>query len=265
MWTPTCSLAANLQSKTPALFQRIYPWGAPQRPALFYVRSRVGAIPQMDSPEEVALINFNGGAMDDGVWYSEHLAAELNAQTANSLEDRRLFATRRYNIETVIAKNNHLYSRAIVTFEPLPFARWFLAERLLKFALLLTLSHASRGSAIKMVKTCTLSRKKQKGRWFVLRAPRPKRPRWARNIPSVSNMSATSGVLYDAGSGSYYVGARESWYPNLNGFGEKALYDLTFKVPRSNVVISGRHNSWANPVQKRALPFLVGLLRRRWP
>jgi Peptidase family M1 domain len=45
-------------------------------------------------------------------------------------------------------------------------------------------------------------------------------------------------VLYDAGGGSYCVGARESWYPNLNGFGEKALYDLTFKVPRSNVVIS---------------------------
>ena len=45
-------------------------------------------------------------------------------------------------------------------------------------------------------------------------------------------------VLFNAGNGSYYVGARESWYPNLNGFGEKALYDLTFKVPHSNVVIS---------------------------
>ncbi len=40
-------------------------------------------------------------------------------------------------------------------------------------------------------------------------------------------------VLYDAGGGSFYVQARTSWYPNLNGFGEKALYDLTFKVPRT--------------------------------
>lgn len=32
--------------------------------------------------------------------------------------------------------------------------------------------------------------------------------------------------------------ARSSWYPNLNGFGEKALYDLTFKVPRKNRIIS---------------------------
>jgi hypothetical protein len=45
-------------------------------------------------------------------------------------------------------------------------------------------------------------------------------------------------VLASAGNGSYYVGARESWYPNLNGFGEKSLYDLTFKVPGSNVLIS---------------------------
>jgi aminopeptidase N len=45
-------------------------------------------------------------------------------------------------------------------------------------------------------------------------------------------------VLANAGNGSYYVSARDSWYPNLNGFGEKALYDLTFKVPPANVLIS---------------------------
>jgi len=31
----------------------------------------------------------------------------------------------------------------------------------------------------------------------------------------------------NAGSGSYYIGARDRGNPNLNGFGEKALYDLT--------------------------------------
>ncbi len=45
-------------------------------------------------------------------------------------------------------------------------------------------------------------------------------------------------VVTEAGDGSYYIAARTSWYPNLNGFGEKALYDLTFKVPHGNVVIS---------------------------
>ena len=31
--------------------------------------------------------------MDDGVWYSQHLVSELKAHTANSREDKRLFAT----------------------------------------------------------------------------------------------------------------------------------------------------------------------------
>ena len=125
-------LAAIYNPKHPPFFNA-YMVGAPHKDLRFFVRSRVGAIPQMDSPEEVALINFNGGGMDDGVWYSEHLAAELKAQTADSREDRRLFATRRYNIETVIAKNNHLYSRATITFAPL-----VSGERVMKFALLPT-------------------------------------------------------------------------------------------------------------------------------
>jgi hypothetical protein len=45
-------------------------------------------------------------------------------------------------------------------------------------------------------------------------------------------------VLEQAGEGSFYVGARTSWYPNLNGFGEYAFYDLTFKVPKKYKVIS---------------------------
>src|SRR5207244_11167346 len=89
---------------------------------------------QIDSPEEVALVNFNGGGMDDGIWYLQHLRSELLAHTASSQQDKRLFATRRYNIETVIAKNNHLFSRATITFEPL-----VPGERVLKFALLPTL------------------------------------------------------------------------------------------------------------------------------
>ena len=45
-------------------------------------------------------------------------------------------------------------------------------------------------------------------------------------------------VLEEAGDGSFYVSARSSWYPNLNGFGERALYDLTYKVPHKYKVIS---------------------------
>ena len=89
-------LASVYNPKHPPFFNA-YMRGTPHKDLRFFVRVRVGAIPQLDSPEEVALINCNGGGMDDGVWYSQHLASELNAHTANSREDRRLFATHRYD------------------------------------------------------------------------------------------------------------------------------------------------------------------------
>jgi hypothetical protein len=221
-------LAAIYNPKHPPFFNA-YMVGTPHKDLRFFVRSRVGAIPQLDSPEEVALINFNGGAMDDGVWYADHLVSELKAQTADSREDRRLFATRRYNIETVIAKNNHLYSRATITFAPL-----VAGERILKFALLpalrVTRVSDENGKDLHFIQE---SRKEDGSFYAELDEP----PAMGKEH-SISVEYVGDKVLYDAGSGSYYVGARESWYPNLNGFGEKALYDLTFKVPHSNVVIS---------------------------
>lgn len=210
-------------------FINAYMSGAPHKDLRFFIRTRVGAVPQLDSPEEVALVNCNGSGMDDGIWYSQHLYGELKAQTANSREDRRLFATRRYVIETTVGKNNHFFSRETIFFEPL-----VEGERVLKFGLLPTL-RVSRvvdedGKDLHFIQ----ENKKEDGSFYaVLDAALPLKKEHSLTIEYGGDK-----VLYDAGGGSYYVGARESWYPNLNGFGEKALYDLTFKVPRSNVVIS---------------------------
>ena len=221
-------LAAVYNPKHPPFFNA-YMHGTPHKDLRFFIRARVGAIPQMDSPEEVALINCNGAGMDDGVWYSQHLVSELNARTANSREDKRLFATRRYVIETVIAKNDHLYSRATITFEPL-----VPGERVMKFGLLPTLRVArvtdQNGQDLHYIQ----EDKKQDGSFYAVLDEAPAMGQ----EHSISVEYVGDKVLADAGNGSYYVGARESWYPNLNGFGEKALYDLTFKVPPRNVVIS---------------------------
>jgi hypothetical protein len=210
-------------------FINAYMHGAQHKDLRFFIRTRVGALPQMDSPEEVALINCGGGSMDDGIWYSQHLISELKAQKASSLEDRRLFATKRYNIETVIAKNDHLFSRATITFEPL-----IAGERVLKFGLLpnlrVTRVSGENGHDLHFIQ----ENRKEDGSFYVILDEAPAMGQ----EHSVTVEYAGDKVLTNAGSGSYYVSARESWYPNLNGFGEKALYDLTFKVPRSNMVIS---------------------------
>lgn len=45
-------------------------------------------------------------------------------------------------------------------------------------------------------------------------------------------------VLKDAGQGNFVVGARESWYPNLGVFTDLATFDLTYRVPKANEVVS---------------------------
>jgi Peptidase family M1 domain/Carboxypeptidase regulatory-like domain len=221
-------LAAVYNGAHPEFFNA-YLRGKKHKDLRFFVRTRVGAIPQLDSPEEVALINYDPEGMDDGVWYLAHLKTEYSSHSASSREDRRLFATHRYKIETVISKNGHLFSTATITFQGL-----VAGERVLKFGLLpnlrVTRVTDEQGQDLDFIQE---SRKEDGSFYAIL----PQAPPLGMER-SINVEYAGDKVLEQAGEGSFYVGARTSWYPNLNGFGERALYDLTFKVPRRYKVIS---------------------------
>jgi hypothetical protein len=221
-------LAAFYNPSHPEFFNA-YLRGTKHKDLRFFVRTRVGALPQLDSPEEVALINYDPEGMNDGVWYLSHLKSEHLNHTASSGEDRRLFATHRYKIETVISKNDHLFSTATVTFEPL-----VAGERVLKFGLLpslrVTRVSDEQGQDLYFIQ----ENRKQDGSFYAIL---PKAPD-AGKERSITIEYAGDKVLEQAGEGSFYVSARTSWYPNLNGFGERALYDLTYKVPRKYKVVS---------------------------
>ena len=45
-------------------------------------------------------------------------------------------------------------------------------------------------------------------------------------------------VVHKEGGGNFSVGARESWYPNVNSFHDHARYDLTFRVPKQYTLVS---------------------------
>jgi hypothetical protein len=210
-------------------FVNAYIHGRKHKDLRFFMRTRVGALPQLDSPEEVALINYDQSAMDDGVWYLAHLQSEYLERRANSLEDRRLFATTGYKIETIISKNDHLFSTATISFEPL-----LAGERVLKFGLLPNLRVSRVLDEQSQDIYYVQESRKEDGSFYVIlgQAPQPGKQY------SITVQYEGDKVLDSAGDGSYYVRARSSWYPNLNGFGEHALYDLTFKVPKRYKVIS---------------------------
>jgi Peptidase family M1 domain/Carboxypeptidase regulatory-like domain len=223
-------LAAVYNPAHPEFFNA-YLRGKKHKDLRFFVRNRVGAVPQLDSPEEVALINYDpdGMGMEDGVWYLAHLKTEYSNRTANSREDRRLFATHRYKIETVIAKNGHLFSTATISFEPL-----VAGERMLKFGLLPNLRVTRVADELGKDLYFIQESRKEDGSFYAIL---PQAPPLGKEVSITVEYSGDK-VLEQAGEGSFYVLARTSWYPNLNGFGEKALYDLTFKVPHHYKVIS---------------------------
>jgi hypothetical protein len=210
-------------------FVNAYVHGRKHKDMRFFMRTRVGALPQLDSPEEVALINYDQGAMDDGVWYLAHMQPEYANHQASSGEDRRLFGTRGYKIETIISRNDHLFSTATISFEPL-----LAGERVLKFGLLpnLRVSRVVDDHAQDIY--YVQESRKEDGSFYVILPQAPE----AGKQYSITVQYEGDKVLDSAGDGSYYVRARTSWYPNLNGFGEHALYDLTFKVPKKYKVIS---------------------------
>jgi Peptidase family M1 domain/Carboxypeptidase regulatory-like domain len=222
-------LLAGVYNPSHPPFFNAYIHGQKHKDLRFFVRVRMGAIPQLDSPEEVALLNYDPEAMDDGIWYLSHLQAEFVNHRVSSNEDRRLFATHSYKIETDISKNDHLFSTATISFEPL-----LPGERVLKFGLLPNLRVSrvidDQSQDIYYVQ----EGRKEDGSFYVIL---PRAPEMGKQY-SITVQYEGDKVLHSAGDGSFYVRARTSWYPNLNGFGEHALYDLTFKVPKRYKVIS---------------------------
>ncbi len=260
---------ASLYNPAHPPFFNAYIQGRKHKDLRFFVRARVGALPQIDSPEEVALINYNPEGMDDGLWYLAHFKSEYQNRAANSLEDRRLFATHRYQIETVIAKNQHLFGSATITFEPL-----VRGERVMKFSLLPNLRVTrvldENGQDLNFIQE---SRKRDGSFYAILSEAVP-----VGKESSITVEYAGDKVLQVAGGGSFFVLARTAWYPNLNGFGEHAFYDLTFKVPRRYKVISvGQLQSesaeqdfavshWATPTPVAVAGFNYGEYQQmEWP
>jgi hypothetical protein len=222
-------LVAAFYNPSHPVFFNAYTRGKRHKDLRFFIRERVGALPQIDSPEEVALINCDPEGMDDGVWYLAHLRSEYANGKANSADDRRLFSAISYKIETAISKNGHVFGTTTITFEPL-----VAGERVLKFGLLPNLRvmrvSDERGQALYWIQES----RKEDGSFYAILPQAPE----AGKQHSITVDYAGNKVVEQAGDGCFYVNARESWYPNLNGFGEHVLFDLTYKVPHRYKVVS---------------------------
>ena len=220
-------LADLYNQKRPGFFSA-YIFGRKHGDLRFHVRPR-GAILQMLAPEEVAVINADAGANDEGIWYLAHLQNEYAEHRVSSREDKRVIHVDRYRIETVISGRSRLTATAALTFTALADG-----DRVIKFGLLPALRVTRVSTSGDHEITYVQEKRKEDGSFYViLPEPTVRDHQYNLNIEYEGNK-----VLEDAGGGNFSVGARTSWYPSVNAFNDRSSFDLTFKVPKQYTLVS---------------------------
>jgi Peptidase family M1 domain len=227
-------LLADLCNPSQPGFFSIYMHGKHATGLRYLVKPR-GALAMLPGPEEVALIDFDPEAQQEGVWCLEHLQSELSGSGASSGEEKRVAQALEYKIDTGIAGNGLLTASAKIKFKAVS-----QGDRVIKFALIpsLRVSKVEAGGA--EIPFIQEGRREDASFYVVMPEPMPRGSEHELSIDYESEKGALQGdrVIVSEGGGNFAVGARESWYPSLNAFRDHAMYDLTFHVPKQYTLVS---------------------------
>jgi hypothetical protein len=188
-----------------------------------------GAMPDMPSPEEVALVNVDPGGERSGEWYLSHFESEWKSGMASSNEDRHVAAARHYHIETTIANGGQLTAAADIEITgKLDGARVIPVELLP--TLRVSRVTGERGQELNYIQEPV---KEDPSFYVILPEPMVRGRSYQIHVEYAGGQ-----VIHDEGHGNFSVGARESWYPSLNSFLDRATYDLVFKIPKQYTLVS---------------------------
>lgn len=219
------TILGHLYNPKRAPYFSAYIFGKKHDDLRFYINP-YGALPQLLSPEEVGLVNYDVGGKEDGIWYLSHPESEWKAGAASSSEDKRTIDAEHYRIETVIAGE-----KLTATCE-LTFTAMLDGERVFKFNLLPTLRTSKVVFAEKEIDYIQEKKTEDSAFFAILPEPLVKGQKYKIYIEYQGNK-----VVTDEGGGNFAVGARTSWYPSINAFNDRATFDLTFKVPSKYVLV----------------------------
>ena len=195
---------------------------------LRFIFNMNSALPQLPSPEEVALVNLDPGGERDAFLYMSHALKEFENKAAHPMENKRLVEAVKYEIETVIGRNDKLTSVSEIQMK----ARAD-GVRVVKFGLLPSLRVTRVAIKDKDIAFVQEPRKEDGSFYVILPEGLKKGGTTQLHVEYEGNK-----VVSKAGSGTYSIGARTAWYPSLNAFQDRAIYDLTFKIPKGNTMVS---------------------------
>src|SRR5262245_606562 len=197
-------------------------FGTKRNDLRLYIRPR-GA----NECEEVVLLNADWNNELAGFWYSGHFESEYKKGTASSEEDKSVIDVEHYKIENTI-KGEKLGATAEITFSPTVDG-----ERVLGMGLMQEL-RVSRALFDGKETGFIQEDKKKDGSFYVI-FPEPlvKGRKYKLTLDYQGEK-----VLENAGGGNFSVRYRQNWYPSVNSFKDRATFDLTFKIPKQNSLVS---------------------------
>jgi hypothetical protein len=220
-------ILADLYNPARAGAFNAYLFGRKRDDLRFFVRPR-GALPQVLSPEEVALVHYAPEAKDGGIWYLSHHEDEHAAGMPNSAEQKSHIDAVNYKIDTTIQKNKDLAASCQFTFAALEDG-----ERILRLGLLPDL----RVSSVRLGETeigfVQEAKNQDPSFYVILPEPTVKGQQYTLAIDYAGDE-----VIRSEGGGNFAVGARTSWYPNVGSFNDRATFDLTYRYPKNFTLVS---------------------------
>src|SRR6058998_471417 len=190
-----------------------------------------GAISDLP-PEEVAVRFEVQGNDKAGIWYLSHRASEWKNGTASSSERKLPVRVAHYAIDATIGNSANLTGATTLTFTALSGG-----ERVLRLQL---------HSALRVKKViydgsqqvAFIQEKKEEdaGLYVILPEAMAKETQHSLTVEYAGEKGDK--VIGNAGNGNFYVGARESWYPNVGAFSERATFDLKFHYPKRYTLVT---------------------------
>ena len=178
-----------------------------------------------------------------GIWYHSDRRAEVDAKRRSP--EKRLADALDYAVETTIARDTDLAGTTTLRFKTLVPKVRVLPVHLLGFLRLQEVAYAVEAAtstepaaepAWKPLAFVQEEEKEDSGAAVVFPEPLAKGATVRLKLSYKGDK-----VLRDGGDKNYYVGARESWYPNIGVFADSALFDLIYRVPAGNDIISVGH------------------------
>jgi hypothetical protein len=190
---------------------------------------------ELSNDEEVQLIHYSLHEYSEW-WAGFHLGEEYR-QTMRP-EHRKLLAhCRNEKINAEISKSNHLSATATLEYQ-VPNG----TPRLLPLKLqgVLRISSVTDGSQKKLT-FIQEDRKLDNDPWVLLPEPAAADKTYTLKIDYAEDSTHDSRIIYQQGSGLYYVTSRESWFPSFGSFDDRTVFSLHMRSPKNyKFVATGR-------------------------